>query len=68
MRRAPAGSLRRLADRGLLRIADADRAALDLMLLVSVANPSYRGDAPSEEEITEMVTSGVRAFLYGHLP
>jgi hypothetical protein len=37
------------------------------MLLISVSNPSYRGDTPSGEEISEMVVSGVRAFLHGYV-
>ncbi len=59
--------LRQLADRGLLRIDDADRAALHFALLVSGANPSYRGAVRTEEEIAETVSSGVRAFLHGYL-
>lgn len=59
--------LRQVADRGLLRIDDADRAALHFALLVSGANPSYRGAVRTEEEIAETVSSGVRAFLHGYL-
>lgn len=68
VRRALAGRMRELADRGLLRVDDPERVANHLMLLVSVPNLSYRGAAQSEEEITEMVVSGVRAFLHGYLP
>ena len=60
--------LRQLADRGLLRLDDPERAALHFGLLVSVTNPSYRHAAPSEEEAAEMVVAGVRTFLHGHLP
>ena len=66
VRRELAGRLRTLAGRGLLRIDDPERAALHLMMLVSTYNPSYRAAVPSEAEISEMVTTGVRAFLYGY--
>jgi AcrR family transcriptional regulator len=57
---ALAGHLQRLADRGLLRIADPGRAAAHFLLLVSAEN-----SAPSAGE---EVTSGVHAFLHGYLP
>jgi AcrR family transcriptional regulator len=60
--------LRQLADRGLVRLDNPERAALHFGLLVSVTNPSYRHAAPSEKEAAEMVTAGVRTFLHGHLP
>jgi hypothetical protein len=66
VRRELAQRLRLLADRGLLRIDDPERAALHLMLLVSSSNPSYGRDVPSEQEIDEMVTAGVRTFLHGY--
>lgn len=66
VRRALAERLRALADRGLLRIDDPGRAALQLIQLISAENPSYRHPAPTEEEITEAVTAGVHTFLYGH--
>lgn len=59
--------MRRMAEQGLLRIEDPEWAALHFMLLISVANPSYRAVTLTEREIDEMVTAGVRAFLYGHL-
>jgi AcrR family transcriptional regulator len=65
VRRALAGRLRELADRGMLRLDDPERAALQLMRLIATGNPSYRGEAPAEEEIVETVTAGVRTFLYG---
>lgn len=65
VRRALAARLRELADRGLLRTDDAERAALQLMLLIAAGNPSYRGVVPAEEEVAETVTAGVRTFLYG---
>ena len=68
VRRELAGRMRQLVDRGLLRSDDPERAALHLMLLVGISNPSYRAGTPSEQEITEMVTAGVRAFLHGYLP
>jgi AcrR family transcriptional regulator len=63
-----ADRMRQLADQGLLRIDDPDRAALHFALLVSVANPSYRGAVLPEEEIAEIVASGVRTFLRGWSP
>jgi AcrR family transcriptional regulator len=65
VRRALAGRLRELAERGLLRTDDAERAALQLMRLIAAGNPSYRGAVPTDEEIAETVTAGVRTFLYG---
>ncbi len=60
--------LGQLADRGLLRLDDPDRAARHLMMLISVTNLSYRSAArPDEGEVTAIVTSGVRAFLHGYL-
>lgn len=69
--RVLAGRLRLLADRGLLRIDDEIRAARHFVLLVAaeVTQRSYFGAIPLDDaEITEIVTSGVRAFLHGHLP
>jgi hypothetical protein len=66
VRRELAERLRRLAERGLLRIDDADLAAVHLMLLISTAAPSPHGSPRTEQEITELVTAGVRTFLHGH--
>lgn len=63
--RALAGRLRELAERGLLRAGDPERAAHQLMRLIAADNPSYRRAVPAEEEITEIVTAGVHTFLYG---
>lgn len=64
-----AGRMRELADRGLLRIDDPDRAAVHFMLLVQGAIPFHHGiGATRSAEIDEIVTSGVRAFLHGYLP
>jgi AcrR family transcriptional regulator len=65
VRHVLAGRLRELGDRGLLRLDDPERAALQLMRLIAPGNPSYRGAVPTEEEIAETVTAGVRTFLYG---
>lgn len=60
--------MRRLAEQGLLRIDDPDRAAVHFMLLVQGAIPFHHGiSATREAEITEIVTAGVRAFLHGYL-
>ncbi|ONI81403.1 TetR family transcriptional regulator [Actinosynnema sp. ALI-1.44] len=58
--------LRRIADRGLLRIDDAERAAAHLTLLTvtAVNHQTFYGAVPmAQDEITEIVVSGVRAFL-----
>lgn len=68
VRRELAGHLRAMAERGLLRIDDPERAALHLMLLISARLTDDDRVEPSEQEITETVTTGVRAFLHGHLP
>ena len=68
VRRALAARLRELADQGLLRIDDADRAALHFSVLIWGEGPSSRGTRRSREEIAETVAAGVHAFLYGHLP
>jgi len=66
---ALARHLQRLADQGLLRIADPHRAATHLMLLVHGAVPFHHGlGATDEADIREIVTSGVHAFLHGYLP
>ncbi|MGI5286264.1 TetR/AcrR family transcriptional regulator C-terminal domain-containing protein [Nonomuraea polychroma] len=67
VRRELAGHLAAMSERGLLEIADAERAALHLMLLVA-AGLTSRVDEPSAEEIDETVTAGVRAFLHGYTP
>ncbi|PPK64708.1 TetR/AcrR family transcriptional regulator [Actinokineospora auranticolor] len=54
-----------LADRGLLRLDDPVRGAIHFMMLVSTQNPSLR-TRPTEAELDEIATTGVRAFLYGY--
>ncbi|MEU7858414.1 TetR/AcrR family transcriptional regulator [Nonomuraea sp. NPDC049141] len=66
VRRELAGHLRQLADRGLLRIDDPDRAALHLLLLISAELPAHHA-ALSAEELTETVAAGIHTFLHGHL-
>lgn len=62
-----AGRMRQLAGRGLLRVDEPDRAATHFMLLVQGAVPFHHGvGATREDEVTEVVTAGVRAFLYGY--
>lgn len=58
--------MRKLADRGLLRVEDADRSALHLSVLVSAHNPSYAGAGLGPDEVEAMVRAGVRTFLHGH--
>ncbi|GAB3427924.1 TetR/AcrR family transcriptional regulator [Flindersiella endophytica] len=67
VRRALGERLCQLADRGLLRVGNPERAAMHLMLLVLAWNPSFRPARPeTEAELEEMVTSGVHAFLHGY--
>jgi AcrR family transcriptional regulator len=66
VRRELADRMGLLADRGLLRTADPGRSALHFMALITASNPSYRDGDLTEDEITEMVTSGVYAFLHGY--
>ncbi|MFG1613435.1 TetR/AcrR family transcriptional regulator [Nonomuraea wenchangensis] len=67
VRRQLAAYLRRWSEQGLLHVEDPDRAAVHLLLLISVDDPSFRGATPTDAQITRTVTSGVRAFLHGHL-
>ncbi|MEV5558533.1 TetR/AcrR family transcriptional regulator [Nonomuraea wenchangensis] len=67
VRRQLAAYLRRWSEQGLLHVEDPDRAAVHLLLLISVDDPSYRGATPTDAQITRTVTAGVRAFLHGHL-
>ncbi len=66
VRRELAERLAVLAERGLLELIDPERAAVHLMHLLSVGEPAYRGTTPSQAEIVDWVTSGVRAFLHGY--
>jgi AcrR family transcriptional regulator len=63
--------VQQLADKGLLEIDDADQAAIHLVLLsgAEVTNRSYYGAIPlKRNEITQIATAGVQAFLHGYLP
>ncbi|NGN67194.1 TetR/AcrR family transcriptional regulator [Streptomyces sp. A7024] len=64
--RAFADWLAGLADRGLLRVPDPERAALHLTQLTSPQSPSFRARQPTDAEITESVRAGVHAFLHGY--
>jgi AcrR family transcriptional regulator len=71
VRRELARSFERLADKGLLRIDDPERAVGHFVVLVAteVVNRSYHGAVPvSDADVNEIATAGVRAFLYGYLP
>jgi AcrR family transcriptional regulator len=71
VRRYLALRLQQLAEQGLLHIEDADRAASHFVLLAAteVTNRSYYGAVPlNENEVTQIATAGVRAFLHGYLP
>jgi AcrR family transcriptional regulator len=67
VRRRLAHHLALLAERGLLRIDNADRAATHFSCLMSVTNPTRPDALTPDDEIIEIVTTGVRAFLYGYL-
>ncbi|MFG1819159.1 TetR/AcrR family transcriptional regulator [Kribbella sp. NPDC049174] len=67
VRRALADRLAAFAADGLLRIDDPMRAALHFSLLISGANPSYRGGSMTPDEIKDAITTGVHAFLYGYV-
>lgn len=66
VRRALADRLASFAADGLLQVDDPLRAALHFSLLISGANPSYRGGSLSTEEVAEAVSTGVHAFLHGY--
>ncbi len=66
VRRALADRLAAFAEDGLLRIDDPMRAALHFSLLISGANPSYRGGSMTPAEIKDAITTGVHAFLHGY--
>jgi hypothetical protein len=61
-----AGHLQRIADRGLLSFEDAGRAEnhFTLLTFANVAERSFWGAIPlAQEEITQIVTSGVHTYL-----
>jgi AcrR family transcriptional regulator len=66
VRRALADRLAAFAADGLLRVDEPMRAALHFSLLISGANPSYRGESMTPDDITDAVTTGVHAFLHGY--
>jgi AcrR family transcriptional regulator len=66
VRRELARRLQELADTGLLRLDDPDRAALHFSQLVSISDPAHGRTARTDDEIADSVTSAVRAFLYGY--
>jgi AcrR family transcriptional regulator len=66
VQRELARRLQQLADHGLLRIDDPDRAALHFSQLVSLTDPAAGRTARTDAEITDIVTSAVRAFLNGY--
>lgn len=68
VRRELASRLGQLADRGLLQVPDPGRAAIHLMLLISIDNLPYRAARYDHDEITAMVTAGVRTFMHGYQP
>ena len=65
-RRALAGRLQHLAERGDLALGDPERAAGHLMMLISADNLTDRAALHDEDALREMVTAGVHTFLYGY--
>jgi AcrR family transcriptional regulator len=55
-----------LADEGLLRAEDPDRAAEHFAVLLAMPNPSFRGAPLRKRETAERVAAGVHVFLYGY--
>lgn len=64
VRRHLAAQLSRMADQGLLRTGDPERAASHLMLLITGGAMPGRPGTQAEEAAT--IEAGVRAFLYGY--
>ncbi|WP_309112840.1 TetR/AcrR family transcriptional regulator C-terminal domain-containing protein [Saccharothrix sp.] len=63
--------LRRIADRGLLDIDDAERAAahLTLLTITDINQQTFYGAVPlPPADIDKIVTAGVRAFLRSYTP
>lgn len=66
VRRVLADRLRQLADQGLLQIADPEWAAIHFVRLITSSKWLLHDAPPNEQEIAEMATTGVRAFLRGY--
>ncbi|ALG05630.1 TetR/AcrR family transcriptional regulator [Kibdelosporangium phytohabitans] len=63
--------LSRIAERGLLVLPDADRAAahLTLLTITDVNHQTFYGTVPiPQDEVVKIITSGVSAFLRSYLP
>ncbi len=61
----------RLAEQGLLRVPDPDRAAAHFVLLSSteVTSRTFHGALPmAQDEIDRIATAGVEAFLRAYRP
>ncbi|MGH8880318.1 MAG: TetR/AcrR family transcriptional regulator, partial [Stackebrandtia sp.] len=62
-----AARLRLLAERGLLRVGDADQAAHHLLVLAWSGLPdAFELGGTPDSEVVEKVTAGVQVFLYGY--
>lgn len=66
VRRALARRMNQLAGQGLLRVDDPEWAAIHFVRLVTGGNRVLRSSPLTQQEITEMVTTGVHAFLHGY--
>lgn len=59
-----------LVERGVLRAGDPERMALQFAALTTFESTTLirEGRTPTPDELTTMVTDGVRTFLYGYHP
>lgn len=66
VRRALGRRFAELADHGLLRVADPERAALHFSGLISGLAPAWCGPRTAPDDLGATVAAGVHAFLYGY--
>jgi AcrR family transcriptional regulator len=66
VRRALGRRFAELAEAGLLRVADPERAALHFSALISGLTPSWCGPYTAPADLGATVAAGVHAFLYGY--
>jgi AcrR family transcriptional regulator len=66
VRRALGRRFAELADQGLLRVADPERAALHFSALIAGLAPAWCGPRAAPDDLGVTVAAGVRAFLYGY--
>jgi AcrR family transcriptional regulator len=66
VRRALGRRFAELADQGLLRVADPERAALHFSALIAGLAPAWCGPRTAPDDLGATVAAGVHAFLYGY--